>query len=40
LIFFTDGYGTAPTNPPPYPVLWLLCKNGRAPANWGMVINL
>ncbi|NMA47669.1 MAG: hypothetical protein GX945_14020 [Lentisphaerae bacterium] len=40
LIFFTDGYGTAPTTPPPYPVLWLLCKNGRAPANWGMVINL
>lgn len=40
LIFFTDGYGAAPPNPPPYPVLWLLCNNGPAPANWGSTIQL
>ncbi|NLF61667.1 MAG: hypothetical protein GX574_10995 [Lentisphaerae bacterium] len=40
LIFFTDGYGSAPANPPPYPVLWMLCKNGIAPASWGKTIQL
>jgi predicted metal-dependent peptidase len=40
LIFFTDGGGPAPQNPPPYPVLWLLCNNGQAPANWGNTIQL
>lgn len=40
LIFFTDGYGTAPANPPPYPVLWLLCGNGDPPASWGTTIRL
>ncbi len=40
LIFFTDGYGPSPKNPPPYPVLWLICNNGRTPANWGSTIQL
>jgi predicted metal-dependent peptidase len=40
LIFFTDGCGLAPQNPPPYPVLWILCDEGQAPANWGRSIQL
>lgn len=28
LIYFTDGFGDAPDNPPPYPVLWVLTKDG------------
>ena len=28
LIYITDGYGSAPTKPPQYPVLWLLTSDG------------
>lgn len=28
LVYFTDGYGDAPNNPPPYPVLWVLTSDG------------
>ena len=28
LVYFTDGYGTAPTYPPPYPPLWVLTSDG------------
>ena len=38
LIFFTDGYGECSQNKPPYPVLWMLTKNGVAPVSWGQVI--
>ena len=38
LIFFTDGYGSCPENKPPYPVLWMLTKDGKAPVPWGQVI--
>ena len=35
LVYFTDGYGTAPAKAPPYPVLWVLTKDGKPPASWG-----
>ena len=38
LIFFTDGYGICPENKPPYPILWMLTKDGEAPVPWGQVI--
>ena len=28
LVYLTDGYGAAPKDPPPYPVLWILSKDG------------
>ena len=38
LIFFTDGYTICPEEEPPYPVLWMLTKDGVAPVPWGQVI--
>ncbi len=38
LIFFTDGYANCPAEKPPYPVLWMLTKDGHAPVPWGQVI--
>ena len=37
LLFFTDGYGDAPANPPPYPVMWVLTNDSCTPAPWGRV---
>lgn len=37
LVYFTDGYGDAPAKAPPYPVLWVLARDGRPPAPWGAV---
>ena len=37
LLFFTDGYGTAPANRPPYPVMWVLTSDGKEPAPWGRI---
>ena len=37
LLFFTDGYGTAPERRPPYPVMWVLTSDGDVPAEWGRV---
>ena len=39
LIYFTDGEGPAPKIKPPYPVIWMLTKNGKAPVPWGRAIN-
>ena len=39
LLFFTDGYGTAPAQPPPYPVMWLLTNDGQKPAPWGRLVH-
>jgi predicted metal-dependent peptidase len=38
LIFFTDGYAVCPEAKPPYPVLWMLTRDGVAPVPWGQVI--
>ena len=40
VIYITDGYGPAPDNPPPYPVLWLLTSDGAKPAKWGWEMKL
>lgn len=37
LLFFTDGFGTAPEQRPPYPVMWVLTRDGDMPAKWGRV---
>ena len=31
LIFFTDGYGTFPDRPPPYPVIWVMTTDVEPP---------
>lgn len=40
LIFLTDGFGPAPTQAPPYPVLWVLTPQGERPAEWGESLRL
>lgn len=35
LIILTDGYAEAPAEPPPFPVLWVLPREGRCPVRWG-----
>ena len=35
LVYFTDGYGTAPDKQPAYPVLWVLTPDSEIPATWG-----
>ena len=39
LIYLTDGCGTAPAQPPPYPVLWVLTSDGVRPAKWGKCVS-
>ena len=39
-IYLTDGCGDAPETPPPFPVLWVLTKDGEIPAKWGKCIRL
>ena len=39
LIYFTDGFGSAPPKAPPYPVMWVLTKGGKKPAEWGRTAN-
>ena len=38
LIYFTDGYGHYPDRAPPYPVMWLLTKDGREQP-WGQSVH-
>jgi predicted metal-dependent peptidase len=38
LVYFTDGFGTAPQTPPPFPAIWCLTANGQRPAPWGRVL--
>lgn len=40
LVFFTDGYGSAPAQPPQFPVLWVLTPNGKKPTAWGQSAHL
>lgn len=35
LIYVTDGFGSAPANPPPYKVVWAMLGGKRAPVSWG-----
>jgi len=38
VVYFTDGYGPAPANPPQVPVIWALTPGGERPATWGMAV--
>jgi predicted metal-dependent peptidase len=40
IVYFTDGQGPAPDNPPPIPVLWCITQNGIRPADWGRVVRM
>tara|TARA_B100000683_G_scaffold220995_1_gene218088 strand:+ start:687 stop:2009 length:1323 start_codon:yes stop_codon:yes gene_type:complete len=40
LLFLTDGYGDAPKNEPPYPVIWGINEGGIKPAQWGKEIDI
>lgn len=35
LVYLTDGFGEPPKEPPGFPVLWVLCKDGKRPTPWG-----
>jgi predicted metal-dependent peptidase len=35
VVYFTDGEGPFPEQPPPVPVLWVLTKAGQFPCRWG-----
>jgi predicted metal-dependent peptidase len=38
VIFFTDGFGTAPPAAPPWPLIWCIAPGGKPPAPYGRVI--
>lgn len=40
LVYLTDGWGPAPAEPPPYPVLWALTTDGDKPAPWGLELRV
>ena len=40
LVYLTDGFGPAPDQPPPYPVLWILPDKCLPPAPWGSEAHL
>ncbi len=40
MVFFTDGYGSAPDRAPAYPVMWILTNDGKTPVPWGRVAHL
>ena len=35
VVYFTDGEGPAPNDPPRVPVLWCLTPGAQPPAQWG-----
>lgn len=40
IVYFTDGYGTAPSPAPLTPVIWCITEGGKKPASWGRNIRL
>jgi predicted metal-dependent peptidase len=40
VIYFTDGEGPAPEEPPPVPLIWCLVPGGEPPAPWGRVVRM
>jgi predicted metal-dependent peptidase len=38
VVYFTDGYGTFPTKPPAYPVVWAFTTDCKAP--WGRAVRV
>jgi len=40
VVYFTDGYGSAPENKPNVPLIWCITENGQKPASYGREIRL
>jgi predicted metal-dependent peptidase len=40
LIYLTDGFGSFPPKPPPYPVLWIMTSHSRPDVPFGEVIRI
>jgi predicted metal-dependent peptidase len=40
VVYFTDGHGQAPADPPLIPVIWCLTPHGRQPCSWGKTLRL
>jgi predicted metal-dependent peptidase len=40
LIYFTDGAGPAPDDPPRTPVIWCIVPDGQPPVEWGRTIQI
>jgi predicted metal-dependent peptidase len=40
IVFFTDGYGPAPSKAPRVPVMWAITEDGTKPVPWGQEIAL
>ena len=40
VLYLTDGYGAAPKNEPPYPVIWGVIEGGVMPAKWGKQMDI
>lgn len=38
LLYFTDGFGSAPLHAPNYPVMWVLTRGGVRPCRWGAAV--
>ena len=40
VVYFTDGYGKAPCEPPRVPVIWCLTMRGKQPCGWGKMVRI
>jgi len=40
VVYFTDGCGSAPIEPPHMPVIWVLTGGGKKPASWGKELRI
>ena len=40
LIYITDGFGSFPPKPPPYPVMWIMTEHSRPDIPFGEVIRM
>jgi predicted metal-dependent peptidase len=40
IVYFTDGCGSAPEQPPGVPLIWCLTPQGQAPVDWGRKIQM
>ncbi len=40
VLYFTDGYGEAPAQPPRMPVVWVLTASGKMPVKWGRKVQM
>ena len=40
VVYFTDGCGSAPIEPPRMPVIWVLTGGGKKPASWGTELRI